>query len=74
MRGRLYTADEIFNAINDATNKVSKERPDAAEFLVMLIGGDIAYHVAEILGFDMEQLQEYCKQKIEELENGEGED
>lgn len=78
MIGRLYTADEIFNALQEATGQsveemlercsphLDGEKADSAARSIMIIGGDIAYNVAEILKFDMEQLSDYCKKKIEE--------
>lgn len=78
MIGRLYTADEIFNALRKATEQAveemlelcfpdgENEKSDHAARSITIIGGNIAYNTAEILKFDMDQLSDYCKKKLEE--------
>lgn len=78
MIGRLYTADEIFNALREATEQAVEEmleqcfpddgdeKADSAARSITIIGGNIAYNTAEILKFDMDQLSDYCKKKLEE--------
>lgn len=78
MIGRLYTADEIFNALRKATEQAVEEmleqcfpdggdeKADNAARSITIIGGNIAYNTAEILKFDMDQLSDYCKKKLEE--------
>lgn len=78
MIGRLYTADEIFQALRKATEQTTEEmleqcfpdideaKGDHAARSITIIGGNIAYNVAEILGFDMEQLDKYCRERLEE--------
>lgn len=82
MKGRLYTADEIFNALREATEQAVEEmleqcfpegedeKSDHVARSLTIIGGNIAYNVAEILKFDMDQLSDYCKKMLEE-EDGE---
>ena len=71
MKGRLYTADEIFKAIHEGTVRAAKhynELFDDEETArtIAHIGGGIAYETANILGFDMDQLTDYCLDKLEE--------
>lgn len=80
MIGRLYTADEIFQALRKATEQTTEEmleqcfpdgeneKSDHAARSITIIGGNIAYNTAEILKFDMDQLSDYCKKKLEEEE------
>lgn len=80
MIGKLYTADEIFNAIKLATDKAINEifedydvpewKREPGAHAITVVGANIAYSVAEILGFDMEQLEDYCERRLEE-EDGE---
>lgn len=64
MKGRLYTADEVFNAIHKATENVTDEAGIVFATVVVRVGADIAYEVAKILDFDMEQLEKYCKERL----------
>lgn len=75
MKGRLYTADEIFQALWKATEKATDDileeyklhiPEEVARHSIAVVGGNIAYCVAEVLGFDMEQLDRYCREKLEE--------
>lgn len=80
MIGKLYTADEIFQAIKEATDKATDEifedydvpewKREAGAHAITVVGANISYCVAEILGFDMDQLADYCEKKLEE-EDGE---
>lgn len=66
MTGRLYTADEVFKAIRESSLESAEEfreyYGESMAKIAAIIGGDIAYGVAEKLGYDMEQLLKYCEE------------
>ena len=75
MIGRLYTTDEIFKAIKEGTIRVAAQYAemlgeDTAE-IISKIGGGIAYETADILGFDMEKLVDFCNEELEKGDYGE---
>lgn len=64
MEGRLYTAQEIFDALQTATE--SQYNDDVVtSLLIARIGSNISYEVMRILKFDEQKTIEYCKKKIE---------
>lgn len=70
MEGRLYTAQEIFDALQTATE--SQYNDDVVtSLLIARIGSNIAYEVMRILKFDEQKTIEYCKKKIEKKEEKE---
>lgn len=66
MEGRLYTAQEIFDAIQEATENLYDRSDIIRSLVVSRIGSDIAYEVTKILNFDQEKVLEYCKKKLEQ--------
>lgn len=68
MTGRLYTADEVFKAIREASvNNAEDYREyygDDMAKIVATIGGGIAYGVADRLGYDMKQLMKFCEEEL----------
>lgn len=70
MEGRLYTAQEIFDALQAATESLYDTDDAIKSLLVSKIGADIAYGVTQILKFDEKKTIDYCKKKLEkEREN-----
>lgn len=72
MQGRLYTADEIFEALHEGSARVAETYPDTMGPAIVAAGANISMEVADILGFDMDQLKKYCIKKM--IENGELDD
>lgn len=75
MEGKLYTAQEIFDALQEATESQCNDDV-VTSLLIARIGSNISYEVMRILKFDEQKTIEYCKKKIEkerekERENGE---
>lgn len=65
MEGRLYTAQEIFDALQTATESMYDNDDVMMSLFVARVGSDIAYKVMRILKFDEKKTIEYCKKKIE---------
>ena len=73
MEGRLYTAQEIFDALQEATESLYDD--DVVKSLLLSkVGADIAYEVMRILKFDEQKTLDYCHKKMEEMANNEQED
>lgn len=70
MEGKLYTAQEIFDALQEATERQYNDDV-LTSLLIARIGSNIAYEVMRILKFDEQKTIEYCKKKIEKEEEKE---
>lgn len=74
MKGRLYTAHEIFEAMRLSTEEEAEKHPDfMAQLMVTQLGAAITSGTADKLGFDEEQLRKYCLDKICEDDDEEDE-
>lgn len=71
MEGKLYTAQEIFDALQEATERQYDNDDVEVSLLIARIGSNIAYEVMKILKFDEQKTIEYCKKKIEKEEGKE---
>lgn len=65
MEGRLYTAQEIFDALQEATESLY-DGDVVKSLLVARVGADIAYEVMQILKFDEQKALDYCHKKMKE--------
>lgn len=65
MEGRLYTAQEIFDALQTATESLYDNDDVMMSLFVARVGTNIACGVMQILKFDEQKTIEYCKKKIE---------
>ncbi len=74
MEGKLYTAQEIFDALQTATESLYDKEDAVKSLLVAKVGVDIAYEVMQILKFDEQKVVDYCQKKMEERANNETED
>lgn len=71
MEGKLYTAQEIFDALQEATESLYDNDDVIKSLLVARVGVDIAHEVMQILKFDEQKIIDYCKKKIEKEEENE---
>lgn len=71
MGGKLYTAQEIFDALQEATERQYDNDDVVVSLLIARIGSNISYEVMKILKFDEQKTIEYCKKKIEKEEGKE---
>ena len=71
MEGKLYTAQEIFDALQEATERQYDNDDVVVSLLIARIGSNISYEVMKILEFDEQKTIEYCKKKIEKEEGEE---
>ena len=74
MEGRLYTAQEIFDALQEATESLYDDDDMVKSLLLSKIGADIAYEVMRILKFDEQKTLDYCHKKMKEMTSNEQED
>ena len=68
MEGRLYTAQEIFDALQAGTEKLYNKDDPIKNYAVAKLGADIAYETMRVLGFDKSKVIEYCKKKIDGID------
>ena len=66
MEGKLYTAQEIFDALQTATESLYDDDDMVKSLLVAKVGVDIAYEVMQILKFDEQKILDYCQKKMKE--------
>lgn len=71
MEGKLYTAQEIFDALQEGTENLYVKNDPLKNLAVAKLGADIAYETMRVLGFDEDKVVEYCKKKIEKEEKKE---
>lgn len=74
MEGRLYTAQEIFDALQTATESLYDDDDVMMSLFVARVGSDIACKVMVILKFDEQKTIEYCHKKMKEKAGDEQED
>ena len=74
MEGKLYTAQEIFDALQAATEGLYDDDDMIKSLLVAKVGVDIAYEVMQILKFDEQKILDYCQKKMKERMDDEKED
>ena len=74
MEGKLYTAQEVFDALQAATESLYRNGDKLKSLLVAEIGVDIAYEVMQILKFDEQKVVDYCQKKMKERADNEQED
>lgn len=65
MEGKLYTAQEILDAIQEATTRSHDDDDIVKTIMTAKVGADIAYEVMDILGIDKDKALEYFKKKVE---------
>jgi hypothetical protein len=68
MEGRLYTAQEIFDALQEATESLYDKDDPIKTYAVAKLGSDVAYGMFRALKFDEDKVVQYCKKKIKEGE------
>lgn len=68
MEGKLYTAQEIFDALQTGTENLCDKNDPIKSYAVMKLGADIAYETMRVLGFDKDKVVEYCKKKMEGID------
>ena len=73
MEGKLYTAQEIFDALQEATESLYDNDDAVKSILIAKIGADISYEVTQILKFDEKKTLDYCKKKLEKEKEEENE-
>jgi hypothetical protein len=66
MEGKLYTAQEIFDALQTGVESLYDKDDPIKTYAVAKLGTDIAYETMRVLGFDKDKVVEYCKKKIDE--------
>ena len=74
MEGRLYTAQEIFDALQTATESLYDNDDVMMSLFAARVGSDIACKVMVILKFDEQKTIEYCHKKMKEKVGDEQED
>ena len=74
MEGRLYTDQEIFDALQEATESLYDNDDAVKSILIAKIGADISFEVMQILKFDEQKTIEYCQKKMKEKARDEQED
>lgn len=68
MEGKLYTAQEIFDALQTATESLYDDDDVMMSLFAARVGSDIACKVMVILKFDEQKTIEYCHKKMKEKE------
>lgn len=68
MEGKLYTAQEIFDALQTGTENLYDKGDPIRTYAVMKLGADIAYETMRVLGFDEDKVVEYCKKKMDGID------
>jgi hypothetical protein len=68
MEGKLYTAQEIFDALQTGTESLYDKDDPIKTHAVAKLGADIAYETMRVLGFDKDKVVEYCKKKMEGID------
>jgi len=68
MEGKLYTAQEIFDALQTGTENLYDKNDPIKNHAVAKLGADIAYETMRVLKFDKDKVVEYCKKKIDGID------
>ena len=68
MEGKLYTAQEIFDALQAGTEKLYVKNDPLKNLAVAKLGADIAHETMRILKFDKDKVIEYCKKKRDDID------
>lgn len=64
MEGKLYTAQEIFDALQIGTENLYVKGDPIKNLAVAKLGADVAYETMCALGVDKDKVVEYCKKKM----------
>lgn len=67
MEGKLYTAQEVFDALQAGVGSLYDKDDIIKSLAVAKIGVDVAYETMRALKFDEEKVLEYCKKKMEDI-------
>ena len=68
MEGKLYTAQEIFDALQIGVENLYVKGDPIRNYAVAKLGADIAHETMCALKFDEDKVVEYCKKKIEGMD------
>lgn len=68
MEGKLYTAQEIFDALQEGTENLYVKNDPLKNLAVAKLGADIAHETMRVLKFDKDKVADYCKKKIEGID------
>jgi hypothetical protein len=63
MEGKLYTAQEIFDALQAGTENLYDKDDPIKTHAVAKLGADIACETMCVLKFDKDKVIEYCKKE-----------
>lgn len=64
MEGKLYTAQEIFDALQIAVENLYIKDNSLRNHVVAKLGADIAYETMCALKFDKDKVVEYARSKL----------
>lgn len=67
MEGKLYTAQEVFDALQAGVESLYDKDDIIKSLAVAKIGVDVAYETMRALKFDEDEVLEYCKKKMEDI-------
>ena len=68
MEGRLYTAQEIFDALQTGVENLYVKGDPIKNIAIAKLGADVAHETMCALGFDKDKVVEYCKKKKDDID------
>ena len=68
MEGKLYTAQEIFDALQKSVENLYVKDDPIRNYAVAILGADIAHETMCALKFDKDKVVEYCKKQLKEMD------